>query len=471
MSVPPAALAELTATDPSGVAEALDLITGVDGALEHGLGRPDPAHARALADLAGAMSATPLGAVVGEAVETIASGSIADTQTAALAGGRGALVGAVHDALLAALDGATGRARDEAPAPQEPAADGAADERFGGVRSWLTELAINGWRGVDGELASGADQAIETLLADPALRRPAVLLDGLAAELRACAPTATMEGLPTRRWADLWARALVLTQRGALPGPGAAAEPVTGRLLPLGVDVHEHATAVQAQVHAVLEPADGGPARLVRTAVSAAKVDVIVGPAVWGLLADHPVLLGALAEQCSLEVADMPLTAGGDLLWDDALAGKGEPADPFVTARVALPAAVAPAVPPLERHPTRIAEPVLLEGYKKAETPRGPAFDLGDTVLPVATDRLPACGPLTDKLVASSSACIGLMRWDAGGWSVQPLAVQAKVKRVLTGVHTGDWALGPTDPKVAKAEARYDALGVLRERAGRLLRR
>ena len=65
-----------------------------------------------------------------------------------------------------------------------------------------------------------------------------------------------------------------------------------------------------------------------------------------------------------------------------------------------------------------------------------------------------------------------MLRWDAGGWSVRPLAVQRKVKTTLTPFHNGDWALGTTDPKVAKAQAKSgDAVAVLRERAGRLLRK
>ena len=46
------------------------------------------------------------------------------------------------------------------------------------------------------------------------------------------------------------------------------------------------------------------------------------------------------------------------------------------------------------------------------------------------------------------------------------------LKGKTTAAHNGEWALGPTDPKVVKAEARAgDAVAVLRERAGRLLRR
>jgi hypothetical protein len=85
--------------------------------------------------------------------------------------------------------------------------------------------------------------------------------------------------------------------------------------------------------------------------------------------------------------------------------------------------------------------------------------------------RLPVCGPLTPELVRTSQSCLGLLRWD-GRWSLQPIAVRATAKRKPVEVHTGDWALGPTDPKVVKAEARAgDAVAVLRERSGRLLRR
>src|SRR5690606_6376585 len=260
----PTQAAELTSAAPAGVGEALDLVAAFDGALENGLGRPGAEQSRALAELAGAMAATPLGDPVREAVDAIGSGTVGDAQIAALAGARSALIGSVHDALLAAADTALGRTRDADPEPDKPAA--APTGPLGGVRSWLTELAVNGWRGVDRDIAGGADQAIEALLGDPDRRRAAVLLDGLAAELQANAPVATMDALPARRWADLWARAVLLTQETAQAGPSGSAAPATGRLLPLGADVHEHGTAVQLQVHAVLEPAGGRPHR--KSAVS-----------------------------------------------------------------------------------------------------------------------------------------------------------------------------------------------------------
>ncbi|WP_344129113.1 hypothetical protein, partial [Luedemannella flava] len=383
---------------------------------------------------------------------------------AALAGGRSALLGATHDALQGAVDAAVGRTRAEwSPAPAgEPAA---VDNLLAGTRSWLREVAIGGWRGVDHDLVSAANQTIAALLAVPAARRLAVLLDGLAAELRAASPVATMPNVPLRRWGDLWSRAMLLAQNGGWAATPTAT-PVSGRLLVLGVDVHEHSTVVQLQVHGVLE-APGATPRLVRASVAAAKTDTIVGPAVWRLFGTVPVLRAALAEHRVLELTDVPLLPSGDLLWRDGQAKAGEPADPFATARVLLAGAQAPAVPPLDRHPVALAELVLVEGYSVTEG----VLELGGTTLPVALDRLPSCGPLTADLVAASSACIGLLRWD-GDWSLQPLAVQGTVKKKPVSAHNSDWAETITDAKAAKsAAAAGDAVAVLRERAGRLLRK
>jgi hypothetical protein len=470
-----AQLAALVDGAPPGVEEALDLVAGVDDGLVHGLTRLGEGQARALAALAEALATTPLGAAMGEAVEKLVAGSVADTELTMLAAGRAALLGAVHDALLARLDDALGRRRapEERPPGAPPLSRPVPDNLLAGCRSWLHELAVSGWRGIDHELVSASAQTLAALLAEPGLRRLAVLLDGLAAELRASCPVATVPHLPVRRWADLWARAVLLSRAAGWPGPGRA-EPVSGRLLVLGVDVHEHGTAVQAQVHGVLEPAGGAPARLVRTSVAVAKVDTIVGSSLWRLLARYPVLLGALAARRGLDVSGLPLLDGGDLVWRDDQARVGEPADPFATARVRLAAALAPPVPPLDRHPVRIAEPVLMERYSTTVSDGGAAvaLDLGGNTLAVDVDRLPACGPLTPELVAASSACLGLVRWDGGCWRLQPLAVQATVKRRSVVVSNGDWALGPTDPKVVKAEAKAgNAVAVLRERAGRLLRR
>jgi hypothetical protein len=261
-----------------------------------------------------------------------------------------------------------------------------------------------------------------------------------------------------------------------LTRPGAAAAPVTGtatgRLLPLGVDLHEHATAVQAQVHAVFEPADGTGSRLIRASVSAPKPDTVVGAGVWPLLRPHMSLLTAVSEGRSVDLADMPVTARGDLIWSDAQARPGGPAGPFATARVALPAAAEAATAPLDRHPAHIAVPVFLAGYAAREDDGALVLTVAGHPLAVDTDRIPAAGPLTPEAVAASGACIGLLRWDAGSFRVQPLAVETTARKAAVTVHAGGWAGGATDKTGVKAEkAATDAISVLRERAGRLLRK
>ncbi|MEV7796742.1 hypothetical protein AB0O68_32985 [Streptomyces sp. NPDC087512] len=461
--------ADLLSDGIDGLDEALAAVDGFDDVLVGGLLRPGPGQAGGLTGLAEAVAGTPLASRAAEAAEKTAAGAGGEDHFVALAAARTALLGSVHDALVARVDEVTGR-----PAAEEAAAPAAGAEHAANLhaasRSWLCDLARAGWQGIDHELVAGAAPVVSAMLPDPALRRLATLLDGFAAELAASCPGATLERVPVRRWADLWSRAMLLT----LPGvarPAGVAE-VSGRLLPLGVDVQEHATAVQAQVHAVFEPSDGGAARLVRASVSAPKPDTVVGAGLWQLLRPHMSLLAAVSEGRTMELDAMPVTAEGDLVWDDTRARAGEPAEVFTTARVALPAAVASAVAPVDRHPARIAVPVLVEGYAVEEDEDGTALRIAGHRLVVDVDRVPAAGPLTPEVVAASGACVGLLRWDAGEFLLQPLAVERTVRKKAVAVHAGAWAGGTADKAGVRAEkAATDSVKVLRERAGKLLRK
>ncbi|MFE5946463.1 hypothetical protein [Streptomyces sp. NPDC056480] len=457
-------------TDPlDGLDEALSAVDAFDRAIVSGLLRPQPDQAAGLAALATAVAGTPLAALVAEAADKAAAGAAGEDHLVALAAARTALMGSAHDALTERVADITGRPRAERntpdAAPDEPGANVLA-----AARAWLCDLARAGWHGIDHDLVAGAAPVVSAMLPDLRLRRQATLLDGFAAELAASCPGATLDRVPVRRWADLWTRALLLTLPGAARTP--ALSTATGRLLPLGVDVQEHATAVQAQVHAVFEPADGTEPRLVRAAVSAPKPDTVVGAGLWQLLRPRMSLLAAVGECRAMELDAMPVTDEGDLVWDDERARTGEPADPFGTARVILSAATDPVTAPLDRHPARIAVPVLLEGYTVADEDDGRAvFVLAGHRLAVDTDRVPTAGPLTPEAVVASGACLGLLRWDAGEFVLQPLAVETTVRKKTTAVHAGAWAGGTTDKAGARAEkAATDSVAVLRERAGKLLR-
>ena len=458
--------ADVLADPIAGLDEALAAVDAGDRALVGGLSRPQPAQAAGLAELAGAVAGSPLAASAAEAVEKVAAGAAGEEHFLAIAAARTALLGSVHDALMGRVGEATGRSVDGEVAAVVAGERGV--NLLAAARSWLSDLARAGWRGVDHDLVSGAAPVISALLPEPGLRRLAVLLDGFAAELAASCPGAALDRVPARRWGDVWARAMLLTVPVGAPAVGS----VTGRLLPLGVDLQEHATAAQAQVHAVLEPEGGGAPRVVRASVSVPKPDTVLGAGIWQLLRPRLSLLAAAGEGRSMELSGMPVTAAGDLVWDDELARVGEPADAFVTARVALPAAVLPVTAPLDRHPAGIAVPVFLEGYT-AETVAGAVvFTVAGHPLVVEVDRVPVAGPLTPEAVAASGACIGLLRWDDGGFRVQPLAVETVVRKKVVAVHAGAWAGGTADKNGVKAEkAATDAVAVLRERAGRLLRK
>jgi len=461
--------ADLLAEPIAGLDEALGAVGAFDRALAGGLLRPQPGQAAGPAELADAVAGTPLASRVAKAAEKSAAGAASEDDLVVLAAARTALLGSVHDAIMARVDEATGRTRRSgtAPAPGEPLET----NLLAAARSWLCDLARAGWQGIDHGVVSGSAQVVSAMLPNPSLRRLAALLDGFAAELAASWPGAALERIPVRRWADLWSRAMLLTEPGAAEVPAAGA--ATGRLLPLGVDLHEHVTAAQAQVHAVFEPADGTALSLVRASASALKPDTVVGAGVWQLLRPCMSALTAVSEGRSMDIADMPITVDGDLLWNDERARLGEPADAFATARVALPAAVAFATAPLDRHPARIAEPVFLEGYGIKEDGGGVlTFSFAGHRLAVDADRVPAAGPLTPEAVARSSACIGLLRWDAGRFSVQPLAVETTQKKKTVAAHAGAWAGGTADRAGVNAEkAAAEAVAVLRERARRLLRK
>ncbi|RNG38370.1 hypothetical protein [Streptomyces botrytidirepellens] len=461
--------ADLLAEPIADLDSALAAVDAFDQALVTGLLRPQLGRATGLTDLAQAVAGTPLAARVAEAAEKAAAGAAGEDHFVALAAARTALLGSVHDALMTRIEEATARPRAEETATLPAPGGQEAVNLRAAARSWLSDLARSGWQGIDHDVVSGAAQIVSAMLPDPALRRLATLLDGFAAELAASCPGAALDRVPARRWADLWARALLLTLPGAADAPATGA--VTGRLLPLGVDVQEHATAAQAQVHAVFEPADGGAPRLVRASVSVPKPDTVVGVGVWQLLRPHMSLLAAVSEGRSMDLTDMPVTAEGDLLWSDAYARQGEPADPFATARVALPTAADAPTVPLDRHPARIAVPVFLERYDSQKGDDALTFTVAGHPLAVDTDRIPTAGPLTPETVVGSSACIGLLRWDAGAYRVQPLAVEKTVRKKAVVLHAGGWAGGTTDKAGVKAEkAATEAVAALRERAGRLLR-
>jgi hypothetical protein len=162
-----------------------------------------------------------------------------------------------------------------------------------------------------------------------------------------------------------------------------------------------------------------------------------------------------------LKLTDMTLLASGDLLWDGSASEAGtRPVDVFVLAGRCLAAGGQmrfPTVPPAERHPVQLAELIVLADK---------------TPLPIAVDRLGGTTELTPEDVKAADAVIGLLRFDGGRWMVQPLAVMpgaTREKKAFASAYVGSDAYEVATKKPKKGEP--NTLAVLRERAGRLLRK
>ncbi|MFC8035112.1 hypothetical protein ACFUVU_20205, partial [Streptomyces griseoincarnatus] len=93
--------ADLLTDAVEGLDEALGAVDGFDQVLVGGLLRPQPAQAVGLAALADAVAGSPLAGRVAEAAEKSAAGAADEDHYLALAAARSALLGSVHDALVA----------------------------------------------------------------------------------------------------------------------------------------------------------------------------------------------------------------------------------------------------------------------------------------------------------------------------------------------------------------------------------
>lgn len=423
------------ATIPLAVDEALTLVERFDAALLHGFGRLGDEHREHLDELAGVFAGSPLESAVGEAVEAVGRSEFVARSFLALASARVALLGAVHDALLAQARAALGR---PAPAEEESVARPAGGSAMvlASAQQWLTELAIAGLRNLEESSVAPFSATLESLEADPELTGLAALLTGFAAELLGAMPLGRQTVVPAFRWGDLWSAAMVRTQH--LP-PEPHYREASGVLTPIGLDVQAHEHFVCAKLWGVFD--DGEAARTVRVPFAGFKVGAIGGAEIWDLF--EPLggpVLEALKAHKTLRVAQAELRSDCDLVLrtPPELGGR---ADPFAAAEAlgSLPC------PSRARHPVHIAEPVLLAG---------------EHGLPLALERLARESEVSQSLAEPASELIGLLRFDRGGWRVQPLCVRQGKGFVMSG----------EDLATVRKKQKTRTLEVLRERSARLLR-
>ena len=423
------------ATLPAGIKESSDLIERFDACFHVGFARLDSANRESLNLLAASFGGTPLHQLVSDAVAAVGRSEFVARHFSALAAARAALQGSQYDALrsqaLHALDRESPGIED--PEPQSP---GGSAAMLGSVQQWLMEIALAGFHHLDEDAVAPFAATLENLQAQTELTGLAALLTGFVNELLVHMPTERQESLPVFRWGDLWTATMIRTQQ--IPGV-VVGQKVSGVVSLLGVDLQAHSNFVCANVYGVLDT--GGEFQTVRIPLTSYKVDAIADVEVWELFGDvsDPILKG-LEGHKSLQIANAELRSNGELILK-AKPKLGRASDPF---DVAKHISALPPAPALIRHPVHLAELCVS----------------GNCGLPIATERLPNNTELTDTLLKAAADQIGLLRFDQGGWRIQPLCVKGPKKTVIGG------------EGIAKARSKLKSktLAILRERSSKLLR-
>ncbi|MEO8611561.1 MAG: hypothetical protein ABI690_26925 [Chloroflexota bacterium] len=406
-----------------------------------------------LAALPQIFAGAPLQARIEECVQSLAQNNFNESHFVTLAAVRGALQGALYDALRQQALSALGRAASD-PVPEIPTLPTQTDPLLDSARHWLMELAMTGFARLEpGTIASFAP-TLAQLRANPATTQQAALLTGLLHELMNALPAPSIDRIPLLRWCDLWSNAM-LGAVGIADAPEAI--PVSGIFYPLGVELRGHTRMASMTVHGLLL-VDDEP-RWVRQSWSAFKATAIQGDEIWLLFPEAQMLLGHLLQNKTIRLQDMPMLPSGDLLWNIDRVESGKKFKPLnITleyAGIGQPLAASP-VPALERHPVQLAEPLSLTEYRLEND----CLHFNDgTVLPLDTRR----NGLTAESLEATTTLFGLLRYDDGAWSVQPLTAGNAIGKFEF--------VGQAGAELLKKPPKTNTVSILQERASRLLRK
>lgn len=423
-----------------GVVDADGLVSDFDDALDQGFGRLGGEHVETLHSIRNTFTGTPLETRLEEAREAVSQSAFEPDVFEAFAAARASLQGARYDALVARADDVFGWQRRNFDATDaEPLSDDV-QSWLQSTRQWLLELAVAGFGGLDEETIVPFDATLDQLQSTPRTFRLASLLTGFRNEMLAQTPTARIPKRPTRRWGDLWSRAML---HAGGPPERPDTRTVSGTFRPLGVDLNHHDNNAGITVYGLLD--DGESLQFVRTSRTAYKVDVVVGDDLWELFArpDDP-LLEAIGRGREIELDEATLTSSGDLHWDD----RAELGDEFDMLEVAeahfAPDADSevrmPTLAPLDRHPVQMALPMYLEDYGvDRETDGLPEMVFESGVrLPVDVERISPYSELVVDHVLGSKRMFALLRFDGGQWSAQPLVETKRSKLYYTGMEADE---------------------------------
>ncbi|GAA6621898.1 hypothetical protein [Scytonema sp. NUACC26] len=449
---------------PKGTQETFGLIADFDQCFVVGFANLETQHQQTLNRLQQIFTGTPLQQPVSETCTDLQTHEFFERHFGILATARASLQGALFDTLQLQARSVLGRVVEDEG--NEGDKEDKGDERLRvwleSIRHWLMEIALMGYARLEAPTLIPFMATLEQIQSEPLLVRQAALLTGFFNELMSRVPVADSSTIPVYRWVDLWTQAMV----GAIRPP-VTDKPriVSGTLELLGLDLRHHSNMVSFTAYGLLTV--DARVQWVRLTLSAYKVDAISGDQIWLLFPNAAVLLNAFAENRALHLKDVPLLPSGDLLWQgDAQLGKNynlmQKASEFFAINATKNLSL-PSTPPVARHPIQLAEPVFLEGYAIAGKDNSLMLNWKDGgVLPIATERISSLSEVNIEAISKSTEIFGFLRFNAGCWAVQPLAVTIQGKTIFTGQGAA---------KVLKSPPKNSVVTVLQERAGRLLRK
>lgn len=436
---------------PAGFVESYDLILKIDQCLLSGFTDLEYAQQETLLTLGRVFSETPLNNKLQIYLNDLAGGIFQPEAFVFFAAARAALQGAQYNTLSQHVKTMLGRSAE----PQEFAAPCPVEQvppLLDSVRHWLMNIAITGFSHLTPPVITAFRSILEQIQANPDTIRTSALLTGFVNELMSHPAE-----IPLFRWGDLWTRAMLTPLIAEPPSP---TQKISGTLFPLGLSWRQHSQLISVVVYGILET--GSTTEFVRITQSAYKVDAVRGDQGWLLFPDIAPLLESLSAGKSLALVDISYVTGGHLLWNPAAASPGTP---YKLMEVALsyfaPQAARPVqhweLPPEQRHPVHLAEPVTLADFHIRDgviEANGYAFKLDERTL--AGTELGGSG------LEEADRLFGLIRFDAGEWLFQPLAAsQGKTKPVF---------IGKESSKILKKPPKGSTVNILKERASRLLR-
>jgi hypothetical protein len=405
-----------------------------------------------LAALPHIFSGTPLQQRIQDSTEALTQNHFTEAHFVTLAAARTALQGALYDALreqaLTALERPISATADIQTVPNEtsPLLDSA--------RHWLMELAMTGIARLEAGTVGSFATTLAQLRADPATASHAALLTGFLHEVMNALPIKPTDNVPLWRWCDLWSNAM-LSAVGLAESP--APMLVSGTLYPLGVELRQHSRAASIVVYGIL--VKDGEAQFVRQTWSAFKATAIQRNDIWLMFPQAQTLLVHLLQGKALTLQDMPMLPSGDLLWneDNAVSGKKYKLLEVALEHCGIGTTICvTAQPPLERHPIQLAEPIALTEYRVEEN----RLHLKDGMV-LALDAHRSTLAVDD--IAATTALFGLLRYDAGTWSVQALTAGNPIGKFEF--------VGQAGAELLKKPPKTSTVSILQERASRLLRK